>query len=137
MSGKGASKIPITKDEIIKIRQVIDKIEEDPQAFDFTTPVDYKLLGLDDYPMIIKNPMDLGTVKNKLNNNQYPFFQDALNDIQLIWDNCKLFNQEGSVIMINTGYIQNGCIFGKINKEAFRQNIQEDRIQASKTHSTK
>jgi hypothetical protein len=41
--------------------------------------------------------MDLGTVKNKLNNFQYNTSQQVLDDIQLIWDNCKLYNQEGSV----------------------------------------
>ena len=97
MSGKGASKTPITKEEIIKIRQVIDKIEEDPQSFAFLQPVDYEGLGLDDYPKIVKNPMDLGTIKERLNDNKYPFLQDVLSDIQLIWDNCKLFNLEGSV----------------------------------------
>lgn len=41
MSGKGETNIPITKDDIIKIRQVIDKIEEDPQSFAFQIPVDH------------------------------------------------------------------------------------------------
>ncbi len=41
--------------------------------------------------------MDLGTIKNNLNDNKYAFFQDVLSDIQLVWDNCKKFNIEGSV----------------------------------------
>jgi hypothetical protein len=35
------------------------------------TPVDYKALGLDDYPLIIKNPMDLGTVAKKVRTSAY------------------------------------------------------------------
>ncbi len=41
--------------------------------------------------------MDLSTVKQKLDENKYVLLSDALDDIQLIWDNCKLFNLEGSV----------------------------------------
>ncbi len=41
MSGKGLSKTPLSKEEIIKILQVIDKIEEDPQSLCFLEPVDY------------------------------------------------------------------------------------------------
>jgi len=41
--------------------------------------------------------MDLGTVKKKLRGNKYKSISDALDDINLIWSNCKLYNQEGSV----------------------------------------
>jgi hypothetical protein len=41
-------------------------LEKEEEAYDFLTPVDYKALGLEDYPLIIKNPMDLGTVGKKL-----------------------------------------------------------------------
>ena len=41
--------------------------------------------------------MDLGTVKKNLKNNKYKTVEEALNDIQLIWGNCKTYNAEGSV----------------------------------------
>ena len=53
--------------------------------------------GLLDYPQIIKKPMDLDTVKKNLKNNKYKLVEDVLNDMQLIWDNCKTYNAEGSV----------------------------------------
>ncbi len=53
--------------------------------------------GLLDYPSIVKNPMDLGTVQTKLNNGQYLYVEDMIDDIQLVWDNCKLYNSPGSV----------------------------------------
>lgn len=56
------------------------------------------VLGLVDYPQIIKNPMDLGTIKKKFKESKYRYVEEILNDIQLIWDNCKSFNAEGSVI---------------------------------------
>lgn len=58
-------------------------------------------LGLFDYPQVIKYPMDLNTVKKSLKNNKYKFVEEALHDLQLIWDNCKLYNAEGSVRIMN------------------------------------
>jgi hypothetical protein len=55
-------------------------------------PVDWKGLGLPDYPAIVKNPMDLSTVKSKLLKGDYSSFDDLFADLQLIWDNCKLYN---------------------------------------------
>ena len=58
-------------------------------------------MGLADYFDIIKNPMDLGTVKKNLKANKYKFVEEFLADIELIWDNCKAYNAEGSVISKN------------------------------------
>ena len=51
-----------------------------------------------DYPEVIKTPMDLGTVKSKLLSGKYKTYEEVFNDIQLIWDNCKLYNRAGSPI---------------------------------------
>ena len=55
-------------------------------------------MGLLDYPEIIQKPMDLSTVKEKLMAGKYATYEDAFNDVQLIWDNCKLYNMMGSEI---------------------------------------
>lgn len=51
-----------------------------PDAEQFRLPVDYKGQRLDDYPLIIKNPMDLGHIDNKLKLRKYKndeeFFAD-------------------------------------------------------------
>lgn len=44
--------------------------------------------------------MDLGTVRDRLLANQFTSHQAVLDDIQLIWDNCKLYNVDGSVSQI-------------------------------------
>jgi hypothetical protein len=43
--------------------------------------------------------MDISTVKKKLGNVEYTSLQEVLDDIQLIWNNCKRYNIEGSVII--------------------------------------
>lgn len=59
-----------------------------------------KALGLLDYPTIIKKPMDLQTLKKKVKNGKYKNNSEFLEDLNLIWDNCKTYNQEGSVIAL-------------------------------------
>ena len=87
-------------EEVRKIlEEIIDKILNDKNAFDFKEPVDYESLGLFDYPSIIKHPMDLGTCRNKLLNGQYKIFQEFIDDVNLIWENCRLYNQAGSAIV--------------------------------------
>jgi len=65
---------------------------------EFRQPVDVEGLGLLDYLDIIKTPMDLGTVKKNLKANKYKFVEDAIVDIQLVWENCKTYNAQGSWI---------------------------------------
>ena len=60
---------------------------------DFRNPVDWKAFNLVDYPIIIKKPMDLNTAKKNLNNNVYETVEDCLRDIDLIWQNCKMYNK--------------------------------------------
>ncbi len=42
--------------------------------------------------------MDLATVKENLSKGIYPTFDAFFAEIQLIWDNCKLYNMMGSDI---------------------------------------
>ena len=49
-------------------------------------------MGLMDYPKIVKYPMDLGTISHKMKEDRYNTVEEVLDDIQLIWDNCKLYN---------------------------------------------
>ena len=52
-------------------------------------------MGLTDYPDIIKYPMDLTTVSKRFKEEKYSKVEEALDDLQLIWDNCKAYNPEG------------------------------------------
>jgi len=49
-------------------------------------------LKLLDYTKIVKQPMDLGTVKRKLDNNSYDEPEEVYNDVKLMLDNCYLYN---------------------------------------------
>jgi len=92
-------KLEIGDEEKKKLEKIFETMEKDPQAVDFLYPVDYVALNILDYPKIITHPMDLGTVKKNLENGEYKLFQDFMSDINLIWKNCRTYNQPGSEIV--------------------------------------
>ena len=55
-------------------------------------------MGLSDYLSVVKYPMDLTSVLRKYKEEKYTNVEDVLDDIQLIWDNCKSYNPEISWI---------------------------------------
>ncbi|XP_057326892.1 bromodomain-containing protein 4-like isoform X2 [Microplitis mediator] len=61
-------------------------------AWPFYKPVDAELLGLHDYHDIIKKPMDLGTVKTKMDSREYKTAQEFAGDVRLIFTNCYKYN---------------------------------------------
>ncbi|XP_020810123.1 bromodomain-containing protein 4-like [Drosophila serrata] len=67
-------------------------------AFHFHHPVDAKALGVPDYHTLIKRPMDLSTIKKRLANKYYYQADEALEDFKLVFENCMLFNKEGTVV---------------------------------------
>jgi ElaB/YqjD/DUF883 family membrane-anchored ribosome-binding protein len=61
----------------------------------FNKPVDVKGLGLHDYHTIIKHPMDLGTVKNRLSKNWYKSAREFAEDVRRTFSNAMLYNPNG------------------------------------------
>jgi Bromodomain len=61
-------------------------------AWPFYKPVDAKMLGLHDYHDIIKKPMDLGTVKGKMDDREYKTAAEFVADVRLIFTNCYKYN---------------------------------------------
>ena len=61
----------------------------------FHAPVDWKELGLYDYPQIVKKPMDFGTVREKLESEKYATNDDFIADMRLVLRNCMLYNEVG------------------------------------------
>merc|ERR1712137_672116 len=73
----------------------------------FLEPVDYIGLGLSDYPKIIKNPMDLSTVKEKLTMNVYNGPQDFIEDIDLIFKNAITYNPPDTDVFVQANMMKN------------------------------
>jgi len=58
----------------------------------FCEPVDWEALEIPDYPEKIKNPMDLGTIRKKILESRYDMLGEIWTDIDLVWDNCRIYN---------------------------------------------
>lgn len=79
--------------------------------------MDYVKLCIPDYLEIIKTPMDFGTVKTNLLNNKYGRIQDFIADVQLVFDNCILYNGESSQVSIMCKHVREE--FNKLYENLF------------------
>lgn len=64
----------------------------------FLEPVDWQALGLTLYPSIVRRPMDLKTVRSRINNREFSSRQECVEDVRCIWTNAMLFNGLGSKV---------------------------------------
>ena len=86
----------MTPESTAAMTKIVNTLLRKPYSADFRKPLDFRSLGLDDYPQIIAKPMDLGTVKQKIERQGYRSVEQCADDIRLIWSNCKRYNGEGS-----------------------------------------
>ncbi|KAG7228651.1 hypothetical protein INR49_008427 [Caranx melampygus] len=61
-------------------------------AWPFYTPVDAVALGLHDYHNIIKQPMDLSTIRKKMDQGEYSNAKEFAADVRLMFSNCYKYN---------------------------------------------
>nr|CAB3226160.1 bromodomain-containing protein 3 [Phallusia mammillata] len=73
-------------------------------AWPFHAPVDPVKLNLPDYFEIIKHPMDMALIKKKLDTNQYYSAKECLQDFNLMFSNCYIYNKptDDVVLMAQT-----------------------------------
>jgi len=77
-------------------KRLINQLWRCNSASIFHKPVDPDRLGIPDYFDIVKEPIDMGTIKQRLNHNYYFTMKEFVRDIELCFDNCILFNGEDS-----------------------------------------
>ncbi|CAE7637700.1 GTE10, partial [Symbiodinium microadriaticum] len=83
-----------------RCREMLKQMMSKPTAIAFNQPVDPVLLNIPDYPLIIRNPMDLGTVRDRLRVNAYRTILDFANDIRLTFTNAMAYNPAGHTIHV-------------------------------------
>lgn len=64
----------------------------------FHQPVDPMELGIPNYFNIVKHPMDFSIIKKKLRGYQYTNCKEFCSDINLVFDNCILYNGQMSPV---------------------------------------
>ncbi|KAJ7071264.1 Bromodomain-containing protein [Mycena amicta] len=67
-------------------------------ASHFYDPVDYLKLDIPTYPKIVKKPMDMSTMRTKLDQGEYPNAQKFYEDFKLMIRNCFAFNPAGTLV---------------------------------------
>lgn len=68
-------------------------------SWPFHQPVDAVALHIPDYYKIITNPMDMGTIKKRLQNKYYWRALDCLKDFNTMFTNCYMYNRPGDDIV--------------------------------------
>ncbi|KAJ2885403.1 hypothetical protein FB639_001779, partial [Coemansia asiatica] len=80
------------------MQRILRKIGRHQSAFPFSRPVDVNLDGCPTYYDVIKNPMDLSTIKRKLDSRKYTDPSDFEADMRLMFNNCYTFNPSGTLV---------------------------------------
>lgn len=84
-------------------RGIIDLFIELPDANDYP-----------DYYIIIKNPICMNMIKKKINRKEYQSLKQFRADIGLMTQNCKVYNEDGSLLERDANLIE-VCIVPKFN----------------------
>ena len=87
-----------TNENFKKCVKILGIIKRNANAGPFMEPVDPVALGIPTYFSVIKSPMDLSTVENRLKNNEYDSPEQFDSDMRLIWGNARVFNPAGSQV---------------------------------------
>lgn len=90
---------PFARVELDFCKEFTRKLYSHPLAKAFIRPVNPELDRANDYFQIIQKPMDLGTIKKKLDNGEYENVQQWQSDVRLVWDNAKQYNNEKKSIL--------------------------------------
>ncbi|KAF9192031.1 hypothetical protein BGZ49_003471, partial [Haplosporangium sp. Z 27] len=106
-SVNGIRKSGMTREQLKFCNSILKELKRHRDAVPFIHPVDPVALKIPDYPLIIKNPMDLTTVEKKLNSVEYETFEDFGKDINLIFDNCYLYNGTESPVSLAATNLKN------------------------------
>ncbi|KAH9858772.1 histone acetyltransferase GCN5 [Lenzites betulinus] len=77
------------------MEKLLSDLQNHSTAWPFLQPVNAQEVA--DYYEVITHPMDLSTMEHKLDNNQYPDVDAFIDDAQLIFDNCRMYNPEETV----------------------------------------
>lgn len=95
----GSQKFSKPMSELVKkCAKVLSLVQKHEFSVPFLKPVDYVALNIPDYPLIVKEPMDLSRVHKKLHTGMYINPMQFAGDIRKIWSNAILYNPKSSPI---------------------------------------
>ncbi|KAF8813828.1 Bromodomain-containing protein [Phlegmacium glaucopus] len=86
------------------MERIINELLNNSRAWAFREPVNVEEVV--DYLEFVKEPMDLSTIERKVSHNQYKTFDAFVDDVQLVFDNARLYNPEESVYYKNANQVE-------------------------------
>ncbi|TDH72718.1 hypothetical protein CCR75_002517 [Bremia lactucae] len=75
-----------------RLMPLLQKLMDSEYGWTFNNPVDPVQWNIPDYFDIIKCPMDLGTIKKRLENEHYNSVEAFAGDVRLVFENCIAYN---------------------------------------------
>jgi E1A/CREB-binding protein len=81
-----------------KLLPTLDRVWKETEASPFHYPVNPEELGLPDYFNVVKKPMDLSTIKTKLDEGKYINPMEYVDDMWLMFNNAWLYNKKTSKV---------------------------------------
>ncbi|CDR37661.1 CYFA0S01e14400g1_1 [Cyberlindnera fabianii] len=81
------------------MQHLLTELQNHPAAWPFAQPVNKEEVA--DYYEVIKEPMDLSTMEQKLENDHYGTMEEFVYDARLVFNNCRSYNGD------NTTYYKN------------------------------
>jgi len=104
------------EEPFLSCQDVLEDLLDQEDSFPFSAPIDPKTVP--DYTKVITEPMDLGTIWNKLNASEYKNTDEFVDAVRLTFDNCLLFNEPSSEIGVSAQllwtYFKRQCRKNKI-----------------------
>lgn len=82
--------------ELAPCKTVLEEMEVHEDSWPFLLPVNTKQFPT--YRKVIKYPMDLSTIKKRLQDLVYKSRDDFITDVRQIFDNCERFNEDDSPV---------------------------------------
>lgn len=92
IAGQNEKRQKIDRSVVVQCSTILKKLMSHEAGWVFKTPVDPVALNIPDYFSIISAPMDLGTVKSKLEKNLYFGIEEFAADVRLTFSNAMLYN---------------------------------------------
>lgn len=86
------STAPMTQLQKNFLQEKMKNLKKTKNSAAFLNPVDHVALNIPSYPEIIKNPMDLNSMEQKLKTGKYNTVQEFADDFNLILYNTRTFN---------------------------------------------
>ena len=98
--GKGKKEkkkyVPKAERDLTPCQIVIKEMESSDDSWPFLFPVNAKQFPT--YKKIVRNPMDLNTIRRRLEGGGYATRDEFCDDVRLIFANCELFNEDDSPV---------------------------------------